>query len=50
MELEGHISDEHVAQAVELLGQQSEKCVIIGCYQCESLEGRFSSPSAPALN
>jgi chorismate mutase/prephenate dehydratase len=50
MELEGHISDEHVAKAVELLGQQAEKCVIIGCYQCESLDGRLSAPSAQSLN
>jgi chorismate mutase/prephenate dehydratase len=33
LEMEGHFADENVAKAMELLQQQTEKCVIIGSYR-----------------
>jgi chorismate mutase/prephenate dehydratase len=45
LEMEGHGADENVAQAIELLRQQTEQCVILGSYRYQPL----NQESGPAL-
>jgi chorismate mutase/prephenate dehydratase len=48
MEMEGHISDDNVGKAVAILQSQAEKCILIGCYQYEPLNGH--PPAAAPAN